>query len=501
MIRRRISILALLFCCISIISVRADNGGEVDKDTTTGFLFTEDDPILSAIDSLMMMKVFESSEFTTNIKELNTNNYDVDFVPDFPDLVYECRLMELDSKTPIRFDYNEPVQNYIDVYVLKRRDQLSHMLGMAELYFPIFEEYLDKYNLPLELKNLAIVESALNPTARSKSGAVGLWQFLLNTGKMFDLEVNSYVDERMDPFKATQAACEYLEYLYGIFNDWQLALAAYNGGPGTVRNAIIRSGGKTDFWKIRPYLPKETQNYVPAFIAVNYAMSFATEHNIYPTAPKLFYSETDTVSLSNPVYLSGVAKVLGIPLETLKFLNPAYKLDYIPYSKKAMQLVIPVSDVTAFLENEDKIYSYHPDIANYVSLVQNAGSKEGKTPVTHIVSKGEYIHKIAMQYKCSIEDIKTWNQLATNYIYMGKELTIYVEPEFAAEINRKEKEYMEQRLSGSFFYYTIKDGDTLWKIADKFNCDSITDLMKINGLSNESTLYPGTQIKITQASN
>ncbi|MGM0408972.1 MAG: lytic transglycosylase domain-containing protein, partial [Bacteroidota bacterium] len=263
-----------------------------------------------------------------------------DSIPIFPDLVYEYKIAELNNLTPIELEYNERVRRYIDVYTIERREHLSKIIGLAELYFPLFEEMLDKYNLPLELKYLAIVESALDPRAVSSSAAVGLWQFKINTSTMFDLEINSYIDERCDPYKSTEAACAYLQYLYRIYNDWQLALAAYNGGPGVVRNAIIRSGGKTNFWEIQPYLPDQTNGYVPAFIAVNYVMNHYTDHNIEPVRSQFIHLDIDTVKINEEISFKRISEFIDLPVETLQYLNPAYKLDYIPKLKEGATVVL-----------------------------------------------------------------------------------------------------------------------------------------------------------------
>ncbi len=293
------------------------------------------------LDSLKNLKYFEANEFLTDPNKLNVYKYSSDFVPVFEDLVYESRMSKLDAKTPFNLDYNSAVRPYIEMYTSRRRELVSRMLGMAKLYFPLFEEKLDKYDLPLELKHLAIVESALNPNAVSKAGAAGLWQFMYGTGKMFGLNVTSYVDDRRDPYKATEAACKYFKFLYKMFGDWQLVLAAYNGGPGTVNKAIRRSGGKKTYWEIRPYLPKETQGYVPAFIAVNYVMNYTAEHNLYPYKPKNTYFDVDTIQIRQQVSFYQISEVLGIPMEDLDCLNPSYKKRVIPYNETGSTLCIP----------------------------------------------------------------------------------------------------------------------------------------------------------------
>tara|TARA_R110002094_G_scaffold120734_2_gene115582 strand:+ start:1745 stop:2695 length:951 start_codon:yes stop_codon:yes gene_type:complete len=262
-----------------------------------------DDPIARRLDSLMRYNFFftDSSQYST--EEFVQEDIETNLVPDFPDSIYKQRIALLDGQTPLALDYNVYVKNYITVYTKKRREQVSRMLGLANFYFPMFEEALDKYDIPLELKYLAIVESALNPVARSRVGATGLWQFMYATGKLNDLNVSSYIDERSDPLKSTEAACKYLSQLYRIFGDWNLVLAAYNSGPGNVSKAIRRSGGRTNYWEIRPYLPRETAGYVPAFIAVNYIMNHSSDHFIYPKEIKDSYFNTDTISVKEQISL------------------------------------------------------------------------------------------------------------------------------------------------------------------------------------------------------
>ncbi|MCC7050460.1 MAG: transglycosylase SLT domain-containing protein, partial [Bacteroidia bacterium] len=321
----------------------------------------EDDPIAAMLDSLKNLKFFQFEQNAINNISQNTHNYDKETVPVFDDLVYERRMAKLDAKSPFGLDYNQTVRSYIDMYTIKKRWLVSRMLGLSQFYFPLFEEKLDKYNLPLELKYLAIVESAMNPSAVSPMGATGLWQFMYGTGKMFGLEVNSYVDDRRDPYKATEAACQYFKFLYDMFHDWQLVLAAYNSGPGNVNKAIRRSGGKTNFWEIKPYLPKETQGYVPAFIAVAYVMNYTKEHNLFPILPKTTYYQIDTVKTREQVSFRQLSDVLGVSTEDLEYLNPMYKHRIIPTSEMGNTLVLPVDKIGAFISNENSIYAYRTD--------------------------------------------------------------------------------------------------------------------------------------------
>ncbi|MDP4210615.1 MAG: transglycosylase SLT domain-containing protein [Bacteroidota bacterium] len=341
-----------------------------------------------------------------------------DSIPTFPDLVYEYRFAELDKSTPLGLEYNYLVRKYIEIYTIQRRDDVSRMLGLSKLYFPIFEHYLDKYDLPLELKYLSVVESGLNPLAKSSSGAMGLWQFLYNSAPMFDLEVSSYIDDRRDVYKSTEAACKYFKYLYQTFHDWHLALAAYNGGPGVVRNAIERSGGKTNLWELLPYLPEETQNYVPAFLAANYVMNFAREHRILATEPAYSFSGIDTVYLSNAVSFGQIAENIKISIDQLRFLNPRYKLDKIPEAASKQMLVLPQPLIAPFIEFESHILA--SNIKNDVS------AKPRVRRFTYRVEKGDFLHKIAMKYDCSPADIRQWNRLPSDNIAPGQSLVIWI---------------------------------------------------------------------------
>lgn len=355
----------------------------------------------------------------------------------FPDLVYEYKIASIGKLSPIDFDYNPHVRRYIDIYSIERREQVSQILGLAELYFPLFDEMLDKYHLPLELKYLAVVESALNPLAVSKTGATGLWQFKINSAKMFNLTVNSYVDERMDPAKSTEAACQYLQYLYKIFNNWHLALAAYNTGPGAVRNAISRAKGETNFWKIYDYLPEAAQNYVPAFIAAAYIMNNASSHHIDIIKPIITYTKTDTVMVSKPTTFAAISKELGITIELIRFLNPVYRRDFLPDLGKPITLWLPTKEIEHFLQKEQIIYNSKVETATYNDIVANSGNTDGKIKVQHKVKSGEYLHKIAIIYGCTIDDILIWNPNADDNLNKGEYLNIWVDKKVYQRIQQE----------------------------------------------------------------
>lgn len=423
-----------------------------------------------------------------------------DSIPIFPDLVYEYRITELNHHTPIELDYNDYVRRYIDVYTIEKRDHLAKIAGRAERYFPMIEQKLDEYDLPHELKYLAVIESALDPFAVSSSGAVGLWQFKHNTAQMFDLVVNSYIDERRDPYKSTEAACKYLKYLYRLYDNWQLALGAYNGGPGAIRKAIARADGKRSFWELYPHLPAQTKSYLPAFIAVNYAMNHMEKHKITPEKLDSQYIDTDTVNLSYGFSFQNISEKINISVSLLKELNPAYRRDFIPNMDRQTVLILPNNQVTTFLREEESIYESSKmkrDIP--VKKIDSFGSDENKKKITHIVQKGEYFHKIAMKYNCTIADIKEWNDLPDNNLNIGDKLEIWIDPEYFERIEEESIKYTENSkadTSQRVIYYTVKEGDTIWSIAGKFNCESIAELIKANDIQHETDIRPGKRLKI-----
>lgn len=341
--------------------------------------------------------------------------------PHYPDWMYENRLKELDKLTPIKLDYNERVQAFINVYTVKRRDHLSSIIGRSQYYFPLFEEYLVKYNLPLELKYLAIVESALEPRAKSTSGAMGLWQFLYQASRMFDLKVDNYVDERCDPVKSTEAACKYLSYLYRNLNDWQLALAAYNGGIGVVQKAIERSGGKTNFWELKPYLPKEVQSYVPAFIAVNYVMNNYQRHDIAANPPVLKFNEVDTVYINKSLTFDQIQQASKTSLETIEWLNPSYIRNYIPVGEEPVQLFLPKKGMIHFVRAEKDLQPSKPPMSVKLPI----GDKTGRESFVHTVGRGEFFHKIAIDNHCRISDIMHWNNMKSRRLLAYQKLVVW----------------------------------------------------------------------------
>jgi len=471
------------------------------KDTSK--IILDDDPVLAAIDSMMASGYFESLGFNDNAEELNMNGYAKDSVPVFDSLTYAKRFEALNANSPFSIVYNSRISGYVNLYAKRRRKTTAKMLGLAPLYFPIFEETLDKYDMPLELKYLAIVESALNPKAKSRVGAAGLWQFMYRTGKMFDLEVTSYYDERSDVYKSTDAACRYLKKLHKMYDDWDLALAAYNCGPGNVNKAIRRSGGKRSYWEIRDYLPRETRGYVPAFLAVNYIMAYASEHNIYPKTPDISCFKVDTVALSDHLSFAQISEYLDIPIEYIEFLNPTYKQNFIPNTGEANTLCLPVEKMGLFLTNEAKIYALKTDKdrKDSIAFAQNkpvSPTNRGNA-VVYRVRSGDVLGSIANRYHCRVSQIKDWNNLYSDRLRIGQKLYIYAKPSYAVQNKKKAKvnaQKVQPKYNGKYLYHTVKSGDNLWDIANKYNGTSIEQIQKLNKDIDIKKLKLGTKLRI-----
>jgi len=383
------------------------------------------------------------------------------------------RLQQLDKKTPMDLRYNDKVQVFIDSYLGRNKALIARMKGLAPYYFPLFEQQLDKYDLPLEFKYLAIVESALNPKARSRSGASGLWQFMYPTGKQYGLEVTSYMDERQDPLKATIAACDYFVKLYDTFGDWNLVLAAYNGGPGYIQKKIA-SVGTSDFWKLHPHLRKETRNYVPTFIAVNYAMNYADEYGVLTKEPKINVSETDTITLKRQVKLKVLSQLLCINSETINYLNPSYKKEVYP---KGSVLVFPANSANDFKINEASNYAFIEAVDNKEILID-------EERVIYRVHNGDYLGRIAKVHNVHVFEIKEWNNLKSSNLDIGDKLVIYV---------KKEGNKSPKKVTSNKNEYTVQKGDTLWDIARKHNGLSVWKIKALNNMENDN-LKPGTTI-------
>ena len=388
------------------------------------------------------------------------------------DIIY-WRLQQLDKNTPMDLVYNDKVQVFIDSYLGRNKALISRMKGLSPYYFPMFERELDLYDLPIEFKYLAIVESALNPKARSHSGASGLWQFMYLTGKQYGLEVTSYMDERQDPLKATRSACEYFVSLYDTFGDWNLVLAAYNGGPGYLQRKIA-SVGSSDFWELYPHLRKETRNYVPTFIAVNYAMQYAAEHDIPFVNPKINFEDIDTLILKKEVELKVLTELLCVNEQTINYLNPAYKKSIFP---KGAVLTFPSNAVHDFKLNETTNYTFIDAVVNKEILID-------EERIVYRVDKGDYLGRIAKAHNVHVFEIKEWNKLKSTKLDIGDKLVIYV---------KKGKHLSAEKKVLGKNEYIIQKGDTLWDIAKKHNGLSVWKIKALNNMENDN-LKPGTTI-------
>ncbi len=430
------------------------------------------------------------SQLQGEIKEENAN-LSLDTV------LLKKQLEKLNQKTQLDIVYHPALAQTIQSFLKNRKNSLARLFKISEYYFPIFEEKLAKYDIPLEMKYLAIVESALNPRAISRAGAGGLWQFMYSTGKMYGLEINSYVDERFDPLQSTEAACRHMQDLYKVFKDWNLVLAAYNSGAGNVTKAIRRSGGYKNYWNIRPYLPRETAGYVPLFQATLFLGEYANEYGLNKDIEtKFHYIATDTIHIKKTITFDQISKLLNINTEELEFLNPQYKLNIIPYVEdKNYTLKLPVELVGLFVNNEEAIYEY---------VQKELNRREKPLPkfykfnnyIVYRVRQGDYLGKIAQKYHVSISKIKRWNKLRSNRLRIGQKLKIY--SRYAVAVSSKPDKQKKSKSNSSFIYYKVKPGDTLWNISRKYSI-SINDIKKWNKLKNSDKLKPGMTLKIRKS--
>ncbi|MGB3775566.1 MAG: transglycosylase SLT domain-containing protein [Leeuwenhoekiella sp.] len=385
----------------------------------------DDDSYAEALDKKWIEELTTESLYDSITAMVQNPDIGEETYSELPTDTLKKRLERLSSLTPFNIEYNPYLERVIKNYLKRHRPTMERLMGLSSFYFPAFEETLDKNDLPLELKYLAVVESALRPRARSRAGATGMWQFMYATAKMHDLQINSYVDERMDPERSTQAASEYLARLYEMFGDWDLALASYNSGPGNVSKAIRRSGGHKNYWNLRPYLPRETAGYVPAFYAFIYVFEYAQEHGYKPEKPEFNYFLTDTVHIRESLTLNEVSEFTGVSLKELEYLNPVYKLNIIPKTNNDQYaLRLPRKAVGKFVYNEDAIYN----------TIQAENDKREKTlpelleqaaGINYRVKSGDFLGRIAERYGVGVSQIKKWNNLRSSQLKVGQRLLIY----------------------------------------------------------------------------
>ena len=396
---------------------------EVDLDTLVGngYTFELPESMNADIDSLL-----NSWQARNMLHKLDCEGVENETVQ-ITDTMYAKRLAAL--PTIVRMPYNNMVRSCIDRYTKKGRSQVSYLLGISEYYFPIIEEEIDRIGVPRELKYLPIIESALNPKAASRAGAKGLWQFMFHTGKLYGLKANNYIDERFDPVKATSAALHYLKDLYDMFQNWELAIAAYNCGPGNVKKAILRSGGSTDFWKIYPWLPRETRGYLPGFIAASYIMTYYEDHGICPMESELPIA-IDTIHINKNLHFNQIVEVCGVDIQELRALNPQFIKDIVPGENETYVLRLTNNTTTKFVENEDTIYKHNADKyfpkTDIEKMLKEAKANTGAgNMIRHKIKNGETLGSIAIKYRVSVKQIMKWNNLKNSNIRAGKYLKIY----------------------------------------------------------------------------
>jgi len=390
-----------------------------DGDSTSTYIAPED---YTAEVSDSLLNIWYAHQLAS---EADIDSYDMDsvrFESDVPDEVYIERLKKMSSF--ITLPYNEIVKNYIILYSEKMPSKMSYMLGLCKYYMPIFEETFNRYDMPEELKAMAVIESAMNPLAVSRVGAKGMWQFMYSTAKMYGLHIDSFVDERLDPVKSADAAARYLMDAYRIFGDWNLAIASYNCGAGNVNKAIRRSGGSRAFWDIWPYLPRETRGYVPAFVGALYTMHYHKEHGIKPEAVEMPV-QVDTFRITRQLHLKQITDLTGAPLDELKNLNPQYRHEIIPGDSREYILRLPYNYTNAFIEFEDSVYRHKYD--EYFNPTTIKKIKEGGDGerILYRVKSGDYLGRIASNHRCTVAQIKRWNNLTSNNIRVGQRLVIY----------------------------------------------------------------------------
>ncbi len=455
-------------------------------------------PEAAAYDKLWMEELQKSAELydemVEGVQQPDTSNQ---VLKDFNTEILKERLQLLNEKTPFNIEYNPSLERVIKSFLLGKKDLMERMLTKSQFYFPMFEQELDNHNIPLEIKYLAVVESALNPRARSRVGATGLWQFMYSTGKMYKLDVSSYVDERRDPIKSTKAACQYLSKLHDIFGDWDLALAAYNSGPGNVNKAIRRSGGYENYWNIRRYLPRETAGYVPAFQAVMYIFEYADEHGLKKVNSETPYFETDTVLVKKLITFDQISDLVGVSKEELSVMNPSYKLDMIPYVEgKEYSLRLPAQAIGKFVSNEQAIYAYvESELKKREKPLPKLVNSQDR--IRYRVRSGDYLGKIAERYGVGVSQIKRWNGLRSDNLRVGQRLTIFPRRPVAQATASTSSKTSKSTSSatGNSKVHTVQKGDSLWTISRQYPGISIENLKEWNGLRGNN-LIPGTKLKL-----
>ncbi|MDP4282129.1 MAG: LysM peptidoglycan-binding domain-containing protein [Bacteroidota bacterium] len=510
--------------------------------------FVEDDPVVAMLDSLSTLKIFRDNTYSSPASSASTPVYSsTGTIPNFSDSVYRDRIKKMSQQSPFEYIFNDDVRKFIDLYAIRKRGLTARILGLSQIYFPLFEEQLDKFNMPLELKYLAVIESALNPVANSPAGAKGLWQFMYSTGKGYGLKISSYVDDRFDPYKSTIAACEHLTDLYDIYGNWSLALAAYNSGAGNVNKAIRRAGGVKNFWLIQHYLPKETRSYVPAFIAASYVLTYAREHNITPIDPGILFYEIDTVTVRKPLTFDQLSEMLNIPMEEIVFLNPSFKQGVIPATAdNPYKLRLRKKFIGDFINNEDALYAYKTRKGLEQDSLMALIALSTRETTQYVVKSGETMASIARKFHMTTGDLKYLNNIKKNSVKPRQKLFVYLPPKgkvyssspvaavsnettnetthksgnetaqtnaLSEETHEKATNHSKSSSKSSKYssktssqdqissssssatrFHVVQTGENLNKISQKYGC-SINDIIQWNKLKN-SNIMVGQKLKV-----
>jgi membrane-bound lytic murein transglycosylase D len=475
--------------------------------------FVKDD-LAACVDSLWLKELSNLDIFNNLSDDIQNINMDDQVDYELPTELLKARLQQMDDKSPFHIEYNQGLENIIKSFLKNRKRSFERLMAVSEYYFPLFEEAFDKQNVPLEIKYLAVVESALNPKAVSRVGATGLWQFMYQTGKQYGLKIDSYVDERSDPLKASEAAAQYMKNMYAIFGDWDLVLASYNSGPGNVAKAIRRSGGQQNYWNIRKNLPKETQGYLPAFLATMYIYEYHKEHGIVPEKAPIKHFATDTIMIKRQMSFKQISDLIDIPVAQLQILNPSYKLNIVPaYKEQSHFLRLPQDKIAIFTSNESKIYAYVDKEANLrekpFHIVRpivsqdsvNTFQKLAQAKVRYYrVKRGDNLSTIAQKYDVAVDDIKKWNNIRGNKVAYGKNLKINglesdQKETAVAKVETDIKGVHKDSLATPTFYI-VQKGDNLSAIAKKFNI-TLTDIKEWNKLTN-SNVHLGTSLQVVK---
>ena len=495
------------------------------------------DNLASCVDSLWMNELTSLDLYNDLENDIKNINLDEKVDYELPTALLKQRLKDMDSKSPFHIEYNQGLENIIKSFLKNRKKAYERLMAISEYYFPLFEDALAKQNVPLEIKYLAVVESALNPKAVSRVGATGLWQFMYQTGKQYNLNIDSYVDDRSDPLKASEAAAQYMTNMYKIFGDWDLVLASYNSGPGNVAKAIRRSGGQQNFWNIRKYLPQETQGYVPAFLATMYIYEYHKEHGIVPNRAIVKHFATDTIMIQKQISFKQLSDLFDIPVAQLQMLNPQFKLNVVPaYFDNKHFLRLPLDKIAVFTSNEEKIYAYvqhemdlrEKPFSRFQSIASRDSIESGESYTVsrtkfHKVKRGDNLSEIADRYDVSMSDLKKWNKLKSNKAPLGRKLKIITSERVAARVKKskidstavasntktttsnsiaqttpkEQKVYKEEKVvtfKDVTKFHKVKKGDNLGEIAAKYDV-AMSDIKKWNKLKSNNVAL-GKQLKI-----